>query len=96
MVGAVLIMLVFAALILRGYQIALRAPDRFGTLLAAGITTQLAVQTIFHLCVVTGLVPVTGAALPFFSYGGTSLLMLLGEAGIVLGVSRRIPAPEQG
>ena len=96
MVGAVLIMLVFAALILRGYQIALRAPDRFGTLLAAGITTQLAVQTIFNMCVVTGLVPVTGAALPFFSYGGTSLLMLLGEAGIVLGVSRRIPAPEQG
>lgn len=96
MVGAVLIMMVFAALILRGYQIALRAPDRFGTLLAAGITTQLAVQTIFNMCVVTGLVPVTGAALPFFSYGGTSLLMLLGEAGIVLGVSRRIPAPEQG
>lgn len=96
MVGAVLIMIAFAALILRGYQIALRAPDRFGTLLAAGITTQLAVQTIFNMCVVTGLVPVTGAALPFFSYGGTSLLMLLGEAGVVLGISRRIPAPEQG
>ena len=58
--------------------------------------TQLALQTIFNMFVVTGLAPVTGAALPFFSYGGTSLLMLLGEAGVVLGVSRKIPAPEQG
>ena len=96
MVGAVLIMIVFAALIIRGFQIALRAPDRFGTLLVAGITTQIAVQTIFNMGVVTGLLPVTGAALPFFSYGGTSLLMLLGEVGIILGVSRYIPAPEQG
>ena len=97
MVGAVLIMIVFAALIIRGFQIALRAPDRFGTLLVAGITTQEhAVQTIFNMGVVTGLLPVTGAALPFFSYGGTSLLMLLGEVGIILGVSRYIPAPEQG
>lgn len=96
MVGAVLIMIVFAALIVRGFQIALRAPDRFGTLLVAGITTQIAVQTIFNMGVVTGLLPVTGAALPFFSYGGTSLLMLLGEVGIILGVSRYIPAPEQG
>ncbi len=96
MVGAILIMIVFAALILRGYQIALRAPDRFGSLLVAGITTQIAIQTIFNMGVVTGLLPVTGAALPFFSYGGTSLMMLLAEVGVILSVSRRIPAPEQG
>ena len=96
MVGAVLIIIMFAALIIRGFQIALRAPDRFGTLLVGGITTQIAVQTIFNMCVVTGLVPVTGAALPFFSYGGTSLWMLLAEVGVILSVSRRIPAPEQG
>lgn len=96
MVGAVLIIIMFAALIIRGFQIALRAPDRFGTLLVGGITTQIAVQTIFNMCVVTGLVPVTGASLPFFSYGGTSLWMLLAEVGVILSVSRRIPAPEQG
>lgn len=96
LIGAILIIIMFAALILRGYQIALRAPDRFGTLLVAGITTQIALQTIFNMGVVTGLLPVTGAALPFFSYGGTSLWMLLGEVGIILSVSRRIPAPEQG
>lgn len=96
MVGAVLIIIMFAALIIRGFQIALRAPDRFGTLLVGGITTQIAVQAIFNMCVVTGLVPVTGASLPFFSYGGTSLWMLLAEVGVILSVSRRIPAPEQG
>lgn len=88
-VGAVLILLLFAALILRGYYIASKAPDKFGTLLVAGITTQIAVQTIFNIGVVSGLLPVTGAALPFFSYGGTSLWVLLGEVGVVLAVSRR-------
>ena len=81
--------MLFAALILRGYYIASKAPDRFGMLLAAGITTQVAIQTIFNMGVVSGLLPVTGASLPFFSYGGTSLMMLLGEMGIVLSVSRR-------
>ena len=88
-VGAALILLLFAALILRGYYIASKAPDKFGTLLVAGITTQIAVQTIFNIGVVSGLLPVTGAALPFFSYGGTSLWVLLGEVGVVLAVSRR-------
>lgn len=95
-VGAVLIIVAFAALIVRGYQIAGRAPDRFGMLLVVGITTQMALQTIINMSVVTGLMPVTGAALPFFSYGGTSLLMLMGEVGIVLSVSRSIPAPKKG
>lgn len=88
-IGAFIIIVLFAALILRGYYIASKAPDRFGMLLAAGITTQVAIQTIFNMGVVSGLLPVTGASLPFFSYGGTSLMMLLGEMGIVLSVSRR-------
>ena len=96
LIGALLVIALFVALIMRGYYIAMRAGDKFGTLLAAGVTTQIALQTIFNLFVVTGLAPVTGASLPFFSYGGTSLMMLLAEVGIVLSVSRRIPAPRQG
>ncbi len=88
LVGAVLIIALFAALILRGYWIALRAQDRFSTVLAAGLVTLIAVQTILNLCVVTNLLPSTGIALPFFSYGGTALAVNLGEMGIVLGISR--------
>ena len=88
LVGAVLIMSLFAFLILRGYWIALRAPDRFSTVLAAGLITLIAVQTVLNLCVVTNLLPSTGIALPFFSYGGTALAVNLGEMGIVLSVSR--------
>jgi len=95
-VGAVLLVVLFALLIWRGYYIALNASDRFGTLLAAGITTQVAVQTFLNLCVVTGLMPITGAALPFFSYGGTALLIQLAEMGILLAISREMPAPKQG
>ncbi len=89
LVGAVAIMLLFAALILRGYWIALRAPDRFSTVLAAGLTTLIAVQTLLNLGVVTNLLPSTGIALPFFSYGGTALAVNLGEMGILLSISRR-------
>ncbi|MBO5954052.1 MAG: putative lipid II flippase FtsW [Oscillospiraceae bacterium] len=88
LVGALLIVALFAALILRGYWIALRAPDRFSTVLAAGLVTLIAVQTILNLCVVTNLLPSTGIALPFFSYGGTALAVNLGEMGVVLGISR--------
>lgn len=87
-VGAVLIIALFAALILRGYWIALRAPDRFSTILAAGLVTLIAVQTVLNLCVVTNLLPSTGIALPFFSYGGTALAVNLAEMGIVLSISR--------
>ena len=87
-VGAILIITLFAALILRGYWIALRAPDRFSTVLAAGLVTLIAVQTVLNLCVVTNLLPSTGIALPFFSYGGTALAVNLAEMGIVLSVSR--------
>ena len=86
--GAVLIIVLFAALILRGYWIALRAADRFSTVLAAGLVTLIAVQTVLNLCVVTNILPSTGIALPFFSYGGTALAVNLGEMGIVLGISR--------
>ena len=88
LVGAVLIIALFALLILRGYWIALRAPSRFATVLAAGLITLIAVQTVLNLCVVTNLLPSTGIALPFFSYGGTALAVNLGEMGILLSISR--------
>ncbi len=87
-VGAVLIAVLFAALILRGYWIALNASSRFATVLGAGLVTLIAVQTVLNLCVVTNILPSTGIALPFFSYGGTALAVNLGEMGIVLGISR--------
>ena len=87
-VGAVLVILLFAYLIYRGFRVARYAPDKFGSLLATGITAKLAIQTLMNLFVVTGIMPVTGAALPFFSYGGTALLLQLGEMGILLNISR--------
>ena len=87
-VGAVGILLLFALLILRGYWIALHARDRFSTLLAAGLTTKLALQVFFNIGVVSGLLPPTGISLPFFSYGGTALLLQLFEMGILLSISR--------
>ena len=87
--GAVLIMVLFSATILRGYWIALRASSRFSTVLAAGLVSLIAVQTILNLGVVTNLLPSTGIALPFFSYGGTALAVNLGEMGIVLSISRQ-------
>ena len=92
LIGALLVMLLFGYLIVRGFRIAQAAPDKFGFLLAAGITIKLAIQTLMNLFVVTGLIPVTGASLPFFSYGGTALLMQLGEMGILLNVSRYMRA----
>ena len=88
LVGALSIISLFCALILRGYWIALRARDRFSTVLAAGLITLIAVQTILNLCVVTNLLPSTGISLPFFSYGGTALAVNLGEMGIVAQISR--------
>ena len=88
MLGAVVIIVLFIALILRGFWIALKAPSRFETVFAAGLITLIAVQTILNLCVVTNILPSTGIALPFFSYGGTALAVNLGEMGILLGISR--------
>ena len=89
LIGALGIMALFAMTILRGYKIALKARDRFSTVLAAGLITLIALQTILNLCVVTNLLPSTGIALPFFSYGGTALAVNLGEMGIVLSISRQ-------
>ncbi len=88
-VGALLIMALFSVMIMRGYWIALRAEDRFSTVFAAGLVTLIAVQAVLNLGVVTNLLPSTGIALPFFSYGGTALAVNLGEMGIVLGISRQ-------
>ena len=88
LVGAAAIAALFAVTICRGYWIALHARDRFSTVLASGLVTLIAVQTILNLCVVTNLLPSTGIALPFFSYGGTALAVNLGEMGIVLSISR--------
>lgn len=88
LVGALCVIVLFAALIVRGYWIALTAEDRFSTVLAAGLVTLIAVQAVLNLCVVTNLLPSTGISLPFFSYGGTALAVNLGEMGIVLGISR--------
>ena len=89
-------MLIFSMLILRGFWIALHARDRFGTLLVVGITTLIAIQTFLNIAVVTGLLPTTGISLPFFSYGGTALTLQLTEMGIILSVSRQMPAIRAG
>ncbi len=89
-IGAALILALFALLILRGYWIALHCRDRFSFLVCAGVTTLLAVQVFLNVAVVTNLVPCTGISLPFFSYGGTALLIQLGEMGIILSASRDI------
>lgn len=95
-IGALLILTLFALLIIRGYWIALHNTDRYGFLVAAGITTLLAIQVILNVAVVTNLVPCTGISLPFFSYGGTALLMQMAEMGIVLSISRDLPAGRVG
>ena len=87
-VGAGGIILLFILLILRGYWIAMHAATPFSTMLGVGLMTLMAVQTFLNLGVVSNLLPSTGVSLPFFSYGGTALMMQLGEMGIVLGISR--------
>jgi len=96
LIGASIIMLLFAALILRGYWIALHARDRFGSLLVVGVTTVIAMQVFLNIGVVTGLLPTTGISLPFFSYGGTALLIQLAGMGIILSVSRQMKPPKNG
>lgn len=87
-VGALALIVLFGALIVQGIFIALNAPDFFGTLLGIGVTAQVAWQVFCHIGVATALLPNTGISLPFFSSGGTSLLLLLGEMGVLLSVSR--------
>ena len=87
-IGAALAVALFLALLLRGMSIAIRARDKFGALLAVGFVVQVVLQAILNIAVVTNTIPNTGISLPFFSSGGTSLMMLLGEMGVVLSVSR--------
>lgn len=95
-IGATLVIVLFALLIVRGYWLALHARDRFGSLLIVGINTLLAVQVFLNIAVVLNALPATGISLPFFSYGGTALVIQLAEIGIILAVSRQIPAPKKG
>ena len=88
-VGALAVIALFVLLLLRGITLAVRAPDRFGGLLVVGFVVQVAMQAALNIAVVTNTIPNTGISLPFFSSGGTSLMMLLGEMGIVLSVSRQ-------
>ena len=88
-VGALAVVALFVLLLLRGMALAERAPDRFGGLLVVGFVVQVAMQAALNIAVVTNTIPNTGISLPFFSSGGTSLMMLLGEMGIVLSVSRQ-------
>lgn len=95
LVGGMMIIVLFMLFVLRGYWLALHARDRFGTLVVVGVTTLFAVQVFLNIGVVTNLIPNTGISLPFFSYGGTALIIQLAEVGIILSVSRQIPAPKQ-
>ncbi len=89
-VGALLILVLFAMLILRGYWIAVHCRDRFSMLMATGLTTLFALQVLLNIAVVTNLLPSTGISMPFFSYGGTALVMQLAQTGIMLNISRSI------
>ncbi|MCQ2426193.1 MAG: FtsW/RodA/SpoVE family cell cycle protein, partial [Lachnospiraceae bacterium] len=87
-IGALFVIALFLAFIIRGMTVALRAPDTFSCLTAVGITSQIGIQAILNMMVVTGVIPNTGISLPFFSYGGSSILMLMIEMGILLSISR--------
>lgn len=87
-IGCALILLLFATFTIRGILIAIRASDMFGSLVAIGITALIAVQAILNIAVVTNTIPNTGISLPFLSYGGTSLIILLASVGILLNISR--------
>ncbi len=87
-VGATLLLALFVVFVWRGFSIGLKCKDRFGSLLCIGIISQVGIQVIFNVAVVTNTIPNTGISLPFFSYGGTSLMMLLAQMGIILSISR--------
>ena len=87
-IGCIFVIILFALFIWRGILIAIKAPDMFGSLLAAGITSMVGLQAIINIAVVTSSMPNTGMPLPFFSYGGTSLMILLCSVGVLLNISR--------
>lgn len=88
LIGALFVIVLFVLFAVRGFSIASKAPDRFGFMLATGITVQICLQAVLNIAVVTNTIPNTGISLPFFSYGGTAIMMQLGEMGILLNISR--------
>ena len=94
-IGAMLILLLFTLLIIRGYWLAMNANDKYSSLITIGITSLLAIQVFLNVAVVVNLVPATGISLPFFSYGGTALWIQLVQIGIILAVSREIPLTKE-
>ena len=87
-VGALFVIGLFVYFIFRGFSIGFKSKDKFGALLAIGITAQIALQVMLNIGVVTNTIPNTGISLPFFSQGGTSMVILLMEVGVLLSVSR--------
>ncbi len=87
-VGAMLVVVLFVALVWRGFVISINAKDKFGMLVGIGMTLTIGIQAAFNICVVTNAFPNTGISLPFFSYGGTALMVALGEMGVLLAISR--------
>ena len=89
LIGAILVILLFVIFSFRGFYIASKAPDKFGMMLAVGLTAQISIQAILNIAVVTNTVPNTGISLPFFSFGGTALAMQLAQMGVILNISRQ-------
>ena len=87
-IGCAVVIILFAILIWRGILVAMKAPDMFGSLIAIGITALIGIQVIINIAVVSSSMPATGMPLPFFSYGGTALFIILCEVGILLNISR--------
>jgi cell division protein FtsW len=90
-IGVAFVVALFGIVAWRGYRIAFRCPERFGSFVAFGITTWFCVQAVINFCVVTGLVPTKGLTLPFVSYGGSSILVCMAAAGILLNISAMDP-----
>jgi cell division protein FtsW len=88
--GAAALIFLFCLFAYRGYRVAVLAPDQFGRLLAVGITTWISLQAFINVAAITGVVPLTGMTLPMISYGGTSLVFVLGSVGVLLNISRQV------
>ena len=95
LIGAIVILSLFAVLVWRGIKICMRATDKFGMLLGVGLMMQIGLQVVLNIMVITDFLPNTGISLPFFSYGGSSLVMLLAQMGIVMNISRSASLEKQ-